>query len=382
VALGGEALNYARLLEFETDPTGRLIAASIEDRLSKQRFRVAARVFINATGPFSDQVRALGGNANERIILSRGVHILLPLPEEFGNEALLIPKTDDGRVIFAIPWQGRLLVGTTETESTLDTQLTVTREEAEFLLRHVNRYLARRFDIEDIVSAIAGLRPLVRSRNSRETKKLIRDYEIEVDRQSGLISVLGGKWTVYRAMAEDAINTVQRLLTGRITDSRTRYHMLFGAEDEDASVEALLAIYHVPRSTIRHITDKFGSRRTRLLDLIRQDGSLISPIIHGSPHIQAEVVYSVREEMAVSVEDILSRRLGLQFYDWCLAAQAAPVVGEILGRELGWSPAQTRSEVSGYVDGINRGLEALGRERVRVTGMHRGNINEELHRRA
>jgi glycerol-3-phosphate dehydrogenase len=382
VALGGEALNYARLLEFETDTEGRLIAASIEDGLSKQRFKVAARVFLNATGPFSDQVRALAGNANERIILSRGVHILLPLPEEFGNEALLIPKTDDGRVIFAIPWQGRLLVGTTETESTLDTQLIVTREEAEFLLRHVNRYLSRGFDIGDIVSAIAGLRPLVRSRSSRETKKLIRDYEIEVDRRSGLISVLGGKWTVYRAMAEDAINKVQRLLTGRITDSRTQYHMLFGAEDEDAGIEALLAIYHVPRSTIRHITDKFGSRRTHILDLMRQDGSLVSPIIHGSPHTQAEVVYSVREEMAVSVEDILSRRLGLQFYDWRLAAKAAPVVAEILGRELGWSPAQTRSEVSAYVDGINRGLEALGQERVRVAGMHRGNINEELHRRA
>jgi glycerol-3-phosphate dehydrogenase len=158
--------------------------------------------------------------------------------------------------------------------------------------------------------------------------------------------------------------------------------MLFGAEDEDASIEALLAIYHVPRSTIRHLTDKFGSRRTRILDLIRQGGTLISPIIHGSPHIQAEVVYCVREEMAVSVEDILSRRLGLQFYDWRLAAQAAPVVGEILGRELGWSPARTRSEVGAYADGINRCLEALGQERVCVTGVHRGNINEELHRRA
>jgi glycerol-3-phosphate dehydrogenase len=211
-ASGGEAMNYARLLEFETNPDGRIIAASIEDRLSKQQFRVAARAFINATGPSSDHVRALAGNMNERIVLSKGVHILLPLPEAFGNDALLIPRTDDGRVIFAIPWQGRLLVGTTETESTLATELTITREEAEFLLRHVNRYLVTRFEIHDIVSAIAGLRPLVRSRSSRETKKLIRDYEIEVDRQSGLISVLGGKWTVYRAMAEDAINAVQKLL--------------------------------------------------------------------------------------------------------------------------------------------------------------------------
>ena len=383
LGLGGEALNYARLVEFETNPDGHIIAASIEDRLSKQQFRLAARAFINATGPFSDHLRALAGNMNERIVLSKGVHILLPLPEEFGNDALLIPKTDDGRVIFAIPWQGRLLVGTTETESTLATEMIVTREEAEFLLRHVNRYLVTRFEIRDIVSAIAGLRPLVRSGNTRETKKLIRDYEIEVDRRSGLISVLGGKWTVYRAMAEDAVNAAQKLLTGRITDSRTRNYPLLGAqEDESDSGEVMAAIYRMPRSTMRHLTERFGGRRALILDLISETASLASPIIDGSPHIHAEVVYSVREESAVRIEDILSRRLGLQFYDWRLAAKAAPVVGEILAKELGWSAAETKSEVDGYVERINRCLEALGQERVRVMDMHRGDINDELHRRA
>jgi len=371
LALGGEALNYAPLVEFERSSAGRLTAASIEDRLSKKRFRVAAKTFINATGPYSDHIRALAGNTNERMILSKGVHILLPLPEEFGDNALLIPKTDDGRVIFAIPWQDRLLVGTTETESTLDSELIVTREEAEFLLRHVNRYLRRPFQTNDIVSAIAGLRPLVRSRGSRETKKLIRDYEIEVDRGSGLISVLGGKWTVYPAMAEDAINTVEKVLTGRITDSRTRSYPLFGAENHhDEGVERLLEVYQVPRSTIRHLRQKFGGCCTRILDLIREERSLVVPIIDGSPHIQAEVVYCVREELAVCIEDILSRRLGVQFYDWRLAAQAAPVVGEILARELGWSPAQMRSEISGYIERINRCLEALGQNSVAVMAMH------------
>jgi glycerol-3-phosphate dehydrogenase len=382
LSLGSRALNYARLLEFERDRDGHLIAALIEDRLSGQRFRVAARAFVNATGPFSDQVRSLAGIAKERIILSRGVHILLPLPEEFGNDALLIPKTDDGRVIFAIPWQGRLLVGTTETESTLNAELIVTRHEAEFLLRHLNRYLATPFEITDIVSAIAGLRPLVRSGNFRETKKLIRDYEIEVDQHSRLISVLGGKWTVYRAMAEDAINAVQKMLTGRITDSRTRDNALFGAKDQHECVEVLLGIYGVPSSTIRNLTKKFGGLCTQVLNLAREDPSLGSPIVEGSPHIQAEVIYCVREEMAVSIEDILVRRLGLQFYDWRLSAQAAPVVGHILSRELGWSPARVRTEVTAYIDRVNRSLEALGQERVCVTDIHRENINDELHRRA
>jgi glycerol-3-phosphate dehydrogenase len=383
LASGAEALNYARLLEFEKNPQGRLAAAVIEDRLSNKRFKVAARAFINATGPFSDQVRRLAaGDAKERVRLSRGVHILLPLPEEFGKDAVLIPKTDDGRVIFAIPWRGRLLVGTTETESTLDASLVVYREEAEFLLRHLNRYLAKHFEVTDIVSAIAGLRPLVRTRNSRDTKKLIRNYEIENDPRSGLISVLGGKWTVYRAMAEDAVNAVQKALTGRITDSCTRHHPLFGVEDENSNVEDPLAVYAVPRSTIHHLTQRFGSRRTRVLDLVREDATLVTPIIDGSSHIHAEIIYCVREEMAVCVEDILCRRLGLQLYDWRLAVQAAPVVGQILAQELGWSPARTRTEIDGYIERINRCLEALGLKPVRAMEAHKGNLNDELHRRA
>ena|ERR1051326_3242548 len=243
-------------------------------------------------------------------------------------------------------------------------------------------FFVTRFEMRDIVSAIAGLRPLVRSRTSRETKKLIRDYEIEVDGRSGLISVLGGKWTVYRAMAEDAIDAVQKVLTGRITDSRTRNYPLLGAVDESPGVEVMAATYRLPRSTIRHLTEKFGGRRAVILDLIGEDASLASLIIDGSPHIHAEVVYSVREESAVCIEDILSRRLGLQFYDWRLAAHAAPVVGGILAKELGWSTVQTNSEVNGYVDRINRCLEALGQEPVRVMDMHKTNINDELHRRA
>jgi glycerol-3-phosphate dehydrogenase len=381
-ASGGEVLNYARVLEFEKNTDGRIVAALVEDRQSRKHFRVAARAFINATGPFSDCIRRLADpDSRERIRLSRGIHILLPLPDGLEEDALLIPKTDDGRVIFAIPWRGRLLVGTTETESTLDDELIVTRDEAEFLLRHLNRYLARPFHITEIVSAIAGLRPLVRSRNSRDTKKLIRDYEIEIDRESGLVSVLGGKWTVYRAMAEEAVDAVQKSLTGRITDARTRAYLLFGADDDEANPEFLHALYGVPRSTIRHLTEKFGSCRTRVLDLVQENSSLRSPLVDGSPHIQAEVVYGAREEMAVSVEDILSRRLGLQFYDWRLAIQAAPVVGDILGRELGWSSDRTRQEVDAYIDRINAFMEALGLEPVRV-GAHKGKTDGELHRRA
>ena len=359
-ASGGEVLNYSRVVGFEKNEHGRLVAALLEDRESKRRFKVAAQAFVNATGPFSDDVRHLADGDVKRLLrFSKGSHILLPLPDDFGSDALLIPKTEDDRVIFAIPWLGRLLVGTTDTNATLDSEMIVTREEAEFLLRHLNRYLARPFAVADIVSAMAGLRPLLQSIGSRDTKKLPRDYEITIDTQNGLINVFGGKWTVYRAMAEDAINAVEQSLRGRITECPTRHHLLFGVEENSMSTI---------ESTMLHLTQKFGRMKTRILDLAQEDASLLSPIIDGAPPIRAEVVYCAREEMAVCIEDILSRRLGLQYFDWRLAIQAAPVVGQILARELGWTQTRTLEEIARYIGRINRFLEALGLEPVRAVG--------------
>ena len=374
-AAGGEVLTYAPVIGFDADSQGRLIAVIIQDVESGDRIRVTAKAFVNATGPFSDRVRRLDDpDATERLRLSRGVHILLPLPEDFGDQALLIPKTEDKRLMFAIPWQGRLLVGTTETESDLSDEMIVTRGEAEYLLRHLGRYLSKTFQLSDIVSAMVGVRPLVRSADRRDTTKLTRDYEIEIAR-SGLISILGGKWTVYRAMAEDAVNAVQRSISGGTTACLTRAHPLFGSlpesADEYAGETASLAQAHgISRETARHLVQKFGTCAGRVLDLAREDASLLAPLVEGAPQIQAEVVYSVREEMAVSLEDILSRRLGLQYFDWRLAAQAAPAVARILARELGWCSDRARNEVDSYTELISRYLKTLGLDGVRTATLN------------
>jgi glycerol-3-phosphate dehydrogenase len=368
-AAGGDTLNYSPVLRFEHNAQGRLVAAIVKDAQSQESFRVTAKAFVNATGAFSDRTRRLAdADAEERLRLSRGVHILLPLPEDFGDHALLIPKTEDQRVMFAIPWQGRLLVGTTETESDLSDEMVVTRGEAEYLLRHLSRYLCKTFQLSDIVSAMVGVRPLVRSADRRDTTKLARDYEIEVSR-SGLISILGGKWTVYRAMAEDAANAVQQEVTGRTTACVTRVRPLFGSLPESvdryAGAAAAVARAHgITQKTARHLVQKFGTCAGRVLDLAQGDPSLLAPLVEGAPQIQAEVVYSVREEMAVSLEDVLSRRLGLQYFDWRLAAQAAPVAARLLARELGWCTERTRKEVESYTELISRYLKALGLDGV------------------
>ncbi len=367
-ALGGEVLNYARVLSFEKDQHGKLVAAQVEDRESGETFRITAEVFVNATGPFSDGIRRLANpGAAERLSVSKGVHILLPLPADFGEEALLIPRTEDGRVIFAIPWQGRLLVGTTETEATLETEMIVTRAESEYLLRHLNHYLARPFELADIVNAIAGLRPLIRAGDSRDTKRMIRDYEIEVLPQSGLISVLGGKWTVYRAMAEDAINAVELAVTGKTRECRTRCHLLYGSEDQPGHLlKELIDSEQISVATAQHLIRKFGSHAQDVFDLARESSTLLSPLVAGAPQIRAEVVYCIREEMAVCVEDVLSRRLGLQSFDMCLAMKAAPEVAEILASELGWSTARTNEEASRYTQRICRLEAEMGAAPARV----------------
>ena len=159
------------------------------------------------------------------------------------------------------------------------------------------------------------------------------------------MSVLGGKWTVYRAMAEDAINAAEKLLHNRITSCRTREYRLFGSEAEAPDLKS----WAISAETARHLVGKFGSHAPDVLSLTTVDPSLLTPLVDGVPQIRAEVVYCVRQEMARTVEDVLSRRLGLQVFDWNLAMQAAPVVAEILARELGWSTTRATEEADGYV---------------------------------
>src|SRR5579862_3784602 len=201
---GAVALNYARVASCEKGADGKLEAVVVQDQFGGQSFVVRARAFVNATGPFADSIRGMANPAAKpRIRLSKGVHILLPLDVLSSDDAMLIPKTDDGRVLFAIPWRGRVLVGTTEQEVAVGEELFLTREEVEYLLRHLNRYLGEPVKAGQVVGGFAGARPLLSAGDSRDTKKLARDHQVELDSLSGLVSILGGKWTTYRAMAQD-----------------------------------------------------------------------------------------------------------------------------------------------------------------------------------
>jgi len=274
---------------------------------------------------------------------------------------MVVPKTDDGRVVFAIPWLGRLLVGTTDDEVTHADELVVKRSEAEYLLKQLNRFLAKPFALDDIVGGFVGVRPLVSQGKGAKTRKLIREHEVEIDWESGLISVLGGKWTTYRAMAEDAVNAVQRQLGLPVAGCMTREIRLSGSEGYSESYAKTLAhSYSVSEKTAQHLTEKFGTRASAVLDLAQQEPALTQTLVNTHPAIRAEIAYCARLEMAATLDDVLERRTGLQFYSWEAAMEAAPAAAEVMQHEMGWDDAHTDREVSEYIGTLSAWTQKIG----------------------
>jgi len=357
---GGDASNYVRVTGFQKDAGGKIVAAEAEDQLSYKKFPIRARAFVNSTGPLADSLREFASpGIPPRMRLSKGSHILLPLDVLPSEDAMLIPKTEDGRVLFAVPWMGRLLVGTTEQEVAPGDELCLTKQEVDFILRQLNLYLEKPVTKDQIVAGFAGARPLV-SRGQGDTKKLSRDDELEIDPRSGLISIMGGKWTTHRAMAQDTIDAAQRHLDVPVTPTLTRNRPLTGSSGfTPVYWMSLLRNHEISEQTAQHLAGRYGTNTPEVLELAKSDPELAKPIVEGFAPIRAEIVYSA-SEMAVTIEDVLARRVGLEFFSWKACIQAAPLVGAILGKHLGWSAVQTESAVRNYVEKIERYIRIAG----------------------
>jgi glycerol-3-phosphate dehydrogenase len=362
VAAGGTALNYARVTGFERDDRGMLRSATARDELSGETFSVSVKKFVNATGTGADKIRRLANPMlAARMRPSKGVHLLFSAETFAGTDALLVPHTEDGRVIFAVPWQGRLLVGTTDEEVTPATRMLVTKDEAEYLLRQLNPYLETPLRRQQTVSGMAGLRPLVAAGHGTATSRLIRDHEVELDSSSGMISILGGKWTTHRLMAEDTIDAVQREMGGPVTPSRTKQHPLAGAAGYDKGFSKdIEKEYSLPADVAKHLAGKFGSTALEALQLLKENPAWNRRIAAGLPVIEAEIIFCIRSEMAETIEDLLARRTGAQLHGWTEAIEAAPRVAELLAQEKHWEPGRPASAVSEYTTKIAASLNELG----------------------
>ncbi|HEV9037766.1 MAG TPA: glycerol-3-phosphate dehydrogenase/oxidase [Puia sp.] len=298
-------LNYCRVDGF-LKKQDHIEGVATTDTISGRSYNIPARIVINATGVFTDNILRMDDPGSETVISpSQGVHIMLDKEFLPGDAAILVPHTDDGRVLFAVPWYDKIIIGTTDTPvDNIDIEPRALPEEITFILRQISRYLKKDPGYGDIRSVYAGLRPLVKN-SGRKTAELSRDHLILVS-GSGLITITGGKWTTYRRMAEDTVNTA--ISRGGLPDKPcvTADLPILGADDK-TSVGSLAAAHP-------------------------QWGEKLHPRL---PYILADIVHAARTELCMTVEDALSRRTRSLLLDAQAAIDCAETVAAILAEQLG-----------------------------------------------
>ncbi len=335
---GGFPLNYTEVTGLTKDKTGIVNGVIVTDIQTKEKFEVKAKVVINATGVFADKVCKLDNpNSPNLIRPSQGVHLVLDKTFLQGNSAIMIPHTSDGRVLFAVPWHDKVIVGTTDTPlDNISLEPRALEEEINFLLNTSAKYLKKDPTRKDVKSVFAGLRPLAVSPDSpNETKEISRNHQISVS-QSGLVIITGGKWTTYRKMGEDAID--KAILVGGLEDKKsvTMNMPIHGYVKNFDSAEPL----HYYGSDKEHI-------QNHILD---KNPELIKKLHPNLPYIEAEVVWSTRNEMAISVEDILARRTRSLFLDAKASVEAAPKVAHIMRKELKKSRKWEKEQIKEFTE--------------------------------
>lgn len=339
---GAAIANRVEVVEL-TSKDGRLTGALVCDRETGARWDIRARAVINAAGPFVDSLRQMADSRTPPIVsLSSGVHIVLDKRFAPAGAGLLIPRTDDGRVLFILPWEGHALIGATDEPSGIDDHPRPTAEAIAYLLRHIRRYFNIDVSEKDILSAWCGLRPLVSDPKIAGTAGLARDHLVEVSK-SGLVTICGGKWTTYRKMAADALDHAVACFDLRPKNAcRTAELTLAGAENFDAEggIETLRSAFILDFDVAEHLHHAYGDRAPRVLQGSANCAARLHPAF---PYLEAEVLYAARFEAALSAMDVLARRLPLALLDREAARLSAPRVIALLAGELGWD--QRRRDV-------------------------------------
>jgi glycerol-3-phosphate dehydrogenase len=334
--LGGTALNYMPVTGLIKEE-GRVRGALARDAESGAEHEVRARAVINAAGVFADAVRCLDDAESAPLLaLSQGVHLVLDRSFQPGDSAILVPHTDDGRVLFAVPWHDRVVVGTTDTPVAAPAlEPRPLPQEIEFLLTHAARYLTRDPAPADVLSCFAGLRPLVRGHGARGapgTASLSRDHTLLIA-PSGLVTITGGKWTTYRRMGEDAVDHAAR--TAGLA--------------ERPSVTADLRLHGwTSRAGMPAAGTSWGADAAALDWLAGESPGWGEPLHPRLPYRACEAVWAARHEMARTVEDVLARRTRALLLDARASAEAAPAVARLLAAELGRDAAWEAAQVAEY----------------------------------
>ncbi|MEO8720244.1 MAG: glycerol-3-phosphate dehydrogenase/oxidase [Ginsengibacter sp.] len=317
----GVALNYCKVISLQKDRENKIIGATCIDKETQHIYVVKAKVVVNATGVFADDILKMESPGARTIIRpSQGIHLVLDRSFLQSKDAIMIPHTDDGRVLFAIPWYQNVIIGTTDTPlKSHSLEPRALESEINFVLKTAGNYLSKPPSRKDVLSVFAGLRPLAATDDLTEkTKEISRSHKVIVSK-SGLVSVIGGKWTTYRKMAEDTLSKIfekKMLPSEKCITEHLKIHGYTAATDS----EDRFSIY--------------GADKTEIEALVISNPSF-AEIINKEPEIfVVQVIWAVRKEMARTVEDFLGRRIRLLFIDAKLAIKLAPKVAEIMMKEL------------------------------------------------
>jgi len=329
---GAAVLNYFPVAGF-LKSAGIICGVQVRDLLTDVQYEIKAKCVINATGVFSDEVRKLDTPETENEVSpSQGIHIVLDADFLPSDTAILIPRTDDGRVLFAVPWHDKIIVGTTDTPvDHVDIEPKALPEEIDFVLHQFQDYLTKVPVYKDIRSIFCGLRPLVKG-NSKTTSGLSREHLITVS-ESELISIVGGKWTTYRKMAEDVIDVAIQKSQLPFIKSKTDALPIHGYQEE-TDFKAPLYYYGKDQFFVREISEERPEWKER-----------IHPALS---YIKAEIIWAVREEMCLTVEDLLARRTRMLFLDAQAAIESAPFVARIIAEEIGHDENWIREQVDAF----------------------------------
>ena len=354
---GATVINHLALTGFSKSG-GMIAGVTLTDQLTRETFSLNCKGVINATGPFVDSIRRLDdAQVTPLLTTSSGVHIVLDQRFAPPDTGLMIPKTEDGRVLFILPWEGHALVGTTDEPAPLSEHPRPLDAEIDYLLRHARRYFDLQIERSDIKATWSGLRPLVANPMANDTANLARDHILHTS-PSGLVTLAGGKWTTYRKMAQDTIDyAINHFSLAPATRGCQTAHMpLIGSSDYDLLGGTDLAErFALDEKTATYLNRCYGDQADQLLELGRGTNSL-RPLVAGYPCLEAEVIYAVRFELAQRVMDILARRTHLAIVDTRAARLAAPRILELMAAELHWHKERCNEEAERTTRLLDEGI--------------------------
>jgi glycerol-3-phosphate dehydrogenase len=373
---GAAVTNYTEVTSFTKD-ADRVNGAIVKDRVSGQEITVRARHVVNATGIYAEQIEGLSGYEPQASVEpSKGVHLILSKEDvKIGNAALVLPETEDKRILFIVPWGSRVILGTTDTGTGDLDHPRATKEDITYLLSYINRYLGLHLTEKDIISTYAGYRPLVKPRSSNSsTAKLSRSHSV-LEGASGIVTIVGGKLTTYRRMAQDTVDVLSRRDATKPVHATESLPLHGSAGWGRVQLELARRGSELGLTTeiTEHLGQRYGAEAQTILAMVTEDSSLGTQLIADLPYIKAEIVYAYRNEMALTPEDVLARRTSITLEDRQRGLGILEEVAALMANDLHWSTTQQQQLIAEYRDNIQQQIAVeQGQEPTVMTQVSNG----------